>query len=160
MATAEAKVVSPADVFRHLPKKNCGKCGTPTCMGFAVRLLTGKAKMSDCALLKEAKHIQDSLALKNLLEPLLKAKKTRLVIHGEQCTGCGNCIIVCPPNALVSIDASGGKGPKAEGVVTKIEDGCIIAVDLSKCRRSSEEMEGEPCRLCVEACPFKAIEFI
>jgi 4Fe-4S ferredoxin len=159
MEGASAKTVSPADVFRLLPKKNCGKCGTPTCMGFAVRLLRQRTSLQACPYLREAQYIQSNIALRRLLEPVLSAKKTRLVIHEDLCTGCANCVIVCPPNAILSIDASGGKGPKSDRVVTKVAEGRIIVVDLNQCRRSSEEDE-EPCRLCIEACPFKAIEFL
>jgi acetyl-CoA decarbonylase/synthase complex subunit gamma len=36
------------EIFKHLPKKNCGKCNFPTCLAFAMQLANSKAKLSDC----------------------------------------------------------------------------------------------------------------
>lgn len=35
-------------IFKLLPKTNCGECGVPTCMAFAMNLAAGKATLSDC----------------------------------------------------------------------------------------------------------------
>jgi acetyl-CoA decarbonylase/synthase complex subunit gamma len=40
--------VSPIEIFKKLPKTNCGDCGVPTCMAFAVSLTQGKAELSQC----------------------------------------------------------------------------------------------------------------
>ena len=36
------------EFFKFLPKKNCGKCGFPTCLAFAMQLANSKAKLADC----------------------------------------------------------------------------------------------------------------
>jgi acetyl-CoA decarbonylase/synthase complex subunit gamma len=36
------------EIFKFLPKKNCGKCNFPTCLAFAMQLANSKAKLSDC----------------------------------------------------------------------------------------------------------------
>lgn len=36
------------EIFKHLPKKNCGKCNFPTCLAFAMQLANSKAKLADC----------------------------------------------------------------------------------------------------------------
>jgi hypothetical protein len=36
------------EIFKFLPKKNCGKCNFPTCLAFAMQLANQKAKLSDC----------------------------------------------------------------------------------------------------------------
>ncbi len=36
------------EIFKFLPKKNCGKCNFPTCLAFAMQLANQKAKVSDC----------------------------------------------------------------------------------------------------------------
>jgi acetyl-CoA decarbonylase/synthase complex subunit gamma len=36
------------EIFKHLPKTNCGKCGYPTCLAFAMQLANSKAKLDDC----------------------------------------------------------------------------------------------------------------
>lgn len=40
--------ISPIEIFKKLPKTNCGDCGVPTCMAFAVSLTQGKAELSQC----------------------------------------------------------------------------------------------------------------
>ncbi|MFQ6105454.1 MAG: (Fe-S)-binding protein [Candidatus Hydrothermarchaeaceae archaeon] len=156
----EAKVLSPLEVHRHLPRTNCGECGT-NCMGFAVKLLNRKAALHDCPQLKKAEYLHESMLLKDILAPVLKIKETSLVIHENACNGCGNCVIVCPPNIACSMEATGGKGPSSKDVVLKMRNGVVIEVNLHSCKRFEEEEEGSsPCRLCIDSCPFEAIEFV
>ena len=42
------------ELYRLLPKTNCGKCGLPSCFGFAAKLATGQASPDDCAFITEA----------------------------------------------------------------------------------------------------------
>lgn len=36
------------EIFKLLPKTNCGKCGVPTCLAFAMRLANKQAELSAC----------------------------------------------------------------------------------------------------------------
>jgi len=36
------------EIYKKLPKKNCGECGVPTCLAFAMNLAAGKAELSAC----------------------------------------------------------------------------------------------------------------
>lgn len=36
------------EIFKLLPKTNCGKCGVPTCLAFGMALAAGKAELSAC----------------------------------------------------------------------------------------------------------------
>ncbi len=36
------------DIFKLLPKKNCGECGVPTCLAFAMKLAAGQAEIDQC----------------------------------------------------------------------------------------------------------------
>jgi len=40
--------LSGLDIFKLLPKTNCGDCGVPTCMAFAMKLVQKKAELSEC----------------------------------------------------------------------------------------------------------------
>ena len=42
------------DILRLLPRTNCGKCGEPTCMVFAVKALEGAKGHQDCSEVSEA----------------------------------------------------------------------------------------------------------
>ena len=52
------------DIYKLLPKTNCGTCGTPTCFGFAVKLSTGQATVELCNSMSEAarKELQEATA--------------------------------------------------------------------------------------------------
>jgi len=36
------------DIFKHLPKTNCGKCGFPTCLAFSMQMAAKKAGLDQC----------------------------------------------------------------------------------------------------------------
>lgn len=36
------------EIYKQLPKKNCGECGPPTCLAFAMNLANGKATLDSC----------------------------------------------------------------------------------------------------------------
>jgi acetyl-CoA decarbonylase/synthase complex subunit gamma len=40
--------LSGLDIFKLLPKTNCGDCGVPTCLAFAMKLAQKKAELSQC----------------------------------------------------------------------------------------------------------------
>ncbi|MEN3005171.1 acetyl-CoA decarbonylase/synthase complex subunit gamma [Dehalobacterium formicoaceticum] len=40
-------------IFKELPKKNCGECGVPTCLAFAMALAAGKATLDACPYVSE-----------------------------------------------------------------------------------------------------------
>jgi len=41
------------EIFKLLPKKNCGECKFPTCLAFAMQLANQKAKLEDCPYVSE-----------------------------------------------------------------------------------------------------------
>lgn len=47
------KLPSPLELYNYLPKLNCKKCGHPTCLAFATKVLNGQEKVSRCLHLYE-----------------------------------------------------------------------------------------------------------
>jgi acetyl-CoA decarbonylase/synthase complex subunit gamma len=41
------------EIYKLLPKTNCGKCGVPTCLAFAMQLAAGKADLNACPIVTE-----------------------------------------------------------------------------------------------------------
>jgi len=41
------------EIFKLLPKTNCGECGVPTCLAFAMNLAAGRAELSACPYVSE-----------------------------------------------------------------------------------------------------------
>lgn len=52
------------EIYKKLPKKNCGKCRQKTCMPFAFSLVSGEADVSECPGLTQ----QESVALKGSIQ--------------------------------------------------------------------------------------------
>lgn len=47
------KLPSPLELYNYLPKLNCRKCGHPTCLSFATKVLNGQEKVGRCIHLFE-----------------------------------------------------------------------------------------------------------
>jgi acetyl-CoA decarbonylase/synthase complex subunit gamma len=45
--------LSGLDIFKLLPKTNCGECGVPTCLAFAMKLAQKKVELKDCPYVSE-----------------------------------------------------------------------------------------------------------
>jgi acetyl-CoA decarbonylase/synthase complex subunit gamma len=41
------------EIFKLLPKTNCGECGVPTCLAFAMNLAAGRAELAACPYISE-----------------------------------------------------------------------------------------------------------
>ncbi|MDO9523073.1 MAG: 4Fe-4S dicluster domain-containing protein [Methanocorpusculum sp.] len=70
-------------------------------------------------------------------------------INMERCTGCNNCVVACPVNALelCTID------PASTDKIYAVTDGKAISLDLNH-----ELCAG--CGVCVEACPYNVIKLV
>jgi len=55
------------DIWKLLPRRNCKRCGQPTCLAFAVALLQAKAQSADCPFLCEENLAGQRDALEALL---------------------------------------------------------------------------------------------
>ena len=49
-------------IFKLLPKTNCGECGVPTCLAFAMNLAAGKAELDSCPYVSDEAREQLSEA--------------------------------------------------------------------------------------------------
>lgn len=59
------------DIFKQLPKTNCGDCGVPTCLAFAMKLAQGGAELSSCPHVSE----EAKAALSEASAPPMRAVK-------------------------------------------------------------------------------------
>jgi acetyl-CoA decarbonylase/synthase, CODH/ACS complex subunit gamma len=72
------------EIFKLLPKSNCGKCGVPTCLAFAMQLAAGKAELSACPTVSEETKAKLSEASAPPIRPLTIGSGARAVkIGGE-----------------------------------------------------------------------------
>jgi acetyl-CoA decarbonylase/synthase complex subunit gamma len=67
------KEISPIDVYKLLPKTNCGECKEANCMAFATRLVNGELMLSDCPPLYTPAYTKAHEALSFLMAPPVRA---------------------------------------------------------------------------------------
>jgi acetyl-CoA decarbonylase/synthase complex subunit gamma len=71
-------------IFKLLPKTNCGECGTPTCLAFAMNLASGKAELDACPYVSDAAREQLAAASAPPIRPLtIGYGPTAVKIGGE-----------------------------------------------------------------------------
>ena len=152
--------ITPMEVYKLLPKTNCKKCGEQTCMAFAFKVINREKQIEECSpLFEEKKYANQKEKLLKLLEPLKEATETGLIVDEERCTGCANCIVVCPVHASEDPYGSGsGYGPKIEDPIYRLEDGVLKIINVKKCRRYGKNRI--LCVACRENCPSDAISFL
>jgi acetyl-CoA decarbonylase/synthase, CODH/ACS complex subunit gamma len=67
------KEISPIDVYKLLPKTNCGECKEANCMAFATRLVNGELLLSDCPPLHTVEYAKAREGLSHLMAPPVRA---------------------------------------------------------------------------------------
>jgi acetyl-CoA decarbonylase/synthase complex subunit gamma len=76
--------LSGIQIFKLLPKTNCGDCGVPTCLAFAMSLAAGKAELSKCPhVSEEAKAQLSEASAPPILPVTIGTGETALKIGGE-----------------------------------------------------------------------------
>jgi acetyl-CoA decarbonylase/synthase complex subunit gamma len=58
------------EIFKKLPKTNCGDCGVPTCLAFAMKLAAGQAELAACPHVSEQAKTELSEASAPPIRPL------------------------------------------------------------------------------------------
>jgi len=70
-----------------------------------------------------------------------------LHINMERCTGCNNCVVACPVDALELYTVD----PASTDKIYKVKNGKAIVLDFN-----AELCAG--CGVCVEACPYDVVQ--
>ncbi|MFH1406779.1 MAG: acetyl-CoA decarbonylase/synthase complex subunit gamma [Candidatus Omnitrophota bacterium] len=72
------------DIYKHLPKTNCGKCGSPTCLAFAMKLAAKKASLEECPdITQEAKMILSDAQAPPIASVSLGINDDKIELGGE-----------------------------------------------------------------------------
>ncbi len=67
------KKLKPLEIYKLLPRTNCGECGESSCMAFAAKLIEREADLSQCKpLFRDPKYKKNLEKLLELLRPPVK----------------------------------------------------------------------------------------
>jgi len=76
--------LSGLDIYKLLPKTNCKKCGSPTCLAFAMRLAMKKASLDECPdISEEAKKALEESSRPPIALIKLGPEDNKIEIGGE-----------------------------------------------------------------------------
>ena len=76
--------LSGIEIFKKLPKTNCGECGVPTCLAFAMNLAAGKAELDSCSYVDpKAKEELSEASAPPIRQISIGAGKRAFKIGGE-----------------------------------------------------------------------------
>jgi acetyl-CoA decarbonylase/synthase complex subunit gamma len=91
-------------IFKLLPKTNCGECGVPTCLAFAMALAAGKAELASCPYVSDEAKVQLAEASAPPIRPLtIGAGDNALKIGGETVLFRHEKTFVNPPGLAVLV---------------------------------------------------------
>jgi 4Fe-4S ferredoxin len=148
--------LNPMDLYNLLPKTNCRLCEPKTCMAFATKLALGDVSPDDCPPLLEPDFEKNLEKLRELVAPMLSAEETGIKLDETKCTGCNNCVVVCPVDVAAEPPTSEGRAAMSTDTVFRIENGVSKIINLEKCRRFPPDRLN--CRVCEQYCCTDAIE--
>ncbi|MHA1266551.1 MAG: (Fe-S)-binding protein [Candidatus Helarchaeota archaeon] len=153
-------MVNAFELYNLLPKTNCKECGESSCMAFAVKLLNKERTIEECPDLFKHEFKSNLKQLQAKLAPSKDALETGITLNQDLCTGCGNCVVACPPNARVCQECKVGLGPNPnnENVIFRVVDSKAEIHNLKICRRYEPPITN--CRICEMYCPTRAIEIL
>ncbi|MBI5075396.1 MAG: DUF3786 domain-containing protein [Nitrospirae bacterium] len=68
------------ELYKRLPKKNCGRCSQKTCMPFALSVIKGDADLSECPLLieNEIRDLKGSITRADWQEELIQSLRLKI----------------------------------------------------------------------------------
>jgi acetyl-CoA decarbonylase/synthase complex subunit gamma len=93
-------------IFKLLPKTNCGECGVPTCLAFAMNLASGKAELDACPYVSDEAKAQLSEASAPPIRPVAMGAGARAFkTGGETVMFRHEKTFYNPPGLAVLIDA-------------------------------------------------------
>ena len=148
--------LNPMDIYQLLPKTNCRLCSAKTCMAFATKLALGDVEPEECTPLLEPDFSKNLEKIKEMVAPLKSAAETGVILDEEKCTGCGNCVVICPVNFTAEPSTAYGKPAMSDETIFRVENGIAKIINLEKCRRFPPDRTN--CTVCEQYCCSDAIE--
>ncbi len=133
------------EIFKKLPKTNCGECGVPTCLAFAMKLAAGQAELSSCPYVsEEAKAALEEASAPPIRPVTIGTGDKALKIGGETVMFRHEKRFVNPPGIALLISDNMGEA-EIEERLRKLKElkyervGLILQADLAALKCDSGE---------------------
>jgi len=141
------------DIFKKLPQTNCGDCGIPTCLAFAMKLAAGQAELSACPHVSEEAVAALSEASAPPIRGVTVGAGDRAFTVGEETVlfrhdktfvnPCAFGVLVESGAADAEIDAAAEAAEAAcfERVQQELRVGCVVLRSTASAERFREAAE-------------------
>jgi len=126
--------LSGLDIFKLLPKTNCGDCGVPTCMAFAMKLAQKKAELSECPHASEEATAKLGAASEPPIRLVKIGRSHPLEVGGETVLFRHEKTFFHPAGIAIQLRTSEGN----ERILKKIEE-----IENYKAVRVGEELKAD-----------------
>jgi len=126
--------LSGLDIFKLLPKTNCGDCGVPTCMAFAMKLAQKKAELSECPHASEEAKAKLGAASEPPIRLVKIGRSHPLEVGGETVLFRHEKTFFHPAGIAIQLRTSEGD----ERILKKIEE-----IENYKAVRVGEELKAD-----------------
>lgn len=137
-------------IFKLLPKTNCGECGVPTCLAFAMNLASGKAELEKCPHVSEDSKEKLSSESAPPIRPLtIGTGEYAVKVGGETVLFRHEKTFVNPPGFAVLV-ATDEDDSKVAGKIERFRKAQFDRVGL-KLRPEMfaiKDTNGDPARFC------------
>ncbi len=137
--------LSGIEIYKKLPKKNCGECGVPTCLAFAMNLATGKAELDSCPYVSDEVKQELSEASAPPIRPVsIGAGDGALKIGGEVVLFRHEKTFFNPPGIAVLIEDTMGDA-EVDEIISGFNElqydrvGLLLRANLIAVKGSSED---------------------
>ncbi len=125
--------LSGLDIFKLLPKTNCGECDVPTCMAFAMKLAQKKSELGECPhVSEEAIHVIGAAATPPMKSVKIGVGASALEIGNETVMFRHEKTFVNQPGIAIELRCAS----KAEELLSKVRD-----IENYKVERIGEELD-------------------
>jgi len=131
------------EIFKKLPKTNCGECGVPTCLAFAMKLAAGQAELAACPHVSEEAKAELSEASAPPIRPVtIGTGDEALTVGGETVLFRHEKTFVNPPGIAILVSDTMDDA-EVEARLKKIEElqydrvGLTLRADLAAAKCDS-----------------------
>lgn len=111
--------LSGIEIFKQLPQTNCGDCGVPTCLAFAMKLAQGQAELSACPHVSDEAAAELSAAAAPPMRAVTVGTGDKAFTVGEETVLFRHDKTFVNPCALVVQVESGASDDEIDGVLAQ-----------------------------------------